>query len=99
MDDDNVLERGPHFLVMPNSIVVVGQTRELAVLECLAYANPEPTYKWFRGDGFTEEVRLETFFFWRGGGGGGVCKIMSESGIDLSVLECLAYSNSGPSYR
>ena len=63
MNDNNVLERGPHFVVLPHSIVVVGKTKEQAVLECVAYGNPEPSYKWFSGSNFEEEVRIVVSFF------------------------------------
>ncbi|KAL8572121.1 hypothetical protein ACOMHN_052918 [Nucella lapillus] len=42
--DLNVIQRGPHFTVQPVSTVVVGDP-ELAQLECVADANPPPTYR------------------------------------------------------
>ncbi|KAK7092363.1 contactin-3-like [Littorina saxatilis] len=60
VSDVNALDKGPHFVVVPNSLVVVGQTGEQAVLECLASARPEPVYRWYRGNDFSEEVTSET---------------------------------------
>nr|KAG5696570.1 hypothetical protein BaRGS_030438 [Batillaria attramentaria] len=56
--DYNTLLRGPHFTLQPVSTVVVG-TPELAELECIADANPPPSYKWFRGENFEVEVTSE----------------------------------------
>ncbi|XP_076455738.1 contactin-3-like [Babylonia areolata] len=53
--DFNVLEKGPHFTLQPVSTVVVGDP-DLAELECVADANPPPTYRWYRGDSLEEEV-------------------------------------------
>ncbi|KAK7478536.1 hypothetical protein BaRGS_00030208 [Batillaria attramentaria] len=60
VEDVNALDRGPHFVLTPHSVVVVSETGEQAFLECLADAKPEPVYKWFRGDIFEEEVTSET---------------------------------------
>nr|KAG5693211.1 hypothetical protein BaRGS_034470 [Batillaria attramentaria] len=56
VEDVNALDRGPHFVLTPHSVVVVSETGEQAFLECLADAKPEPVYKWFRGDIFEEEM-------------------------------------------
>ncbi|XP_076456071.1 contactin-like [Babylonia areolata] len=58
--DVSAVQRGPHLVVSPQSQVVVGQTGEPAVLECVASALPEATYTWFRGPGFEEEVTAAT---------------------------------------
>ncbi|XP_025081186.1 contactin-3-like [Pomacea canaliculata] len=57
---DGVIERGPQFISMPNSLVVVSSTGEPAVLECIAFGTPEPTYRWVRGKNFGEEVLAST---------------------------------------
>ncbi|KAL8616442.1 hypothetical protein ACOMHN_041045 [Nucella lapillus] len=59
-DAGSALWRGPGLVVVPQSVVVVGETGEAAVLQCVASANPEPQYRWFRGDDFTEEVTSAT---------------------------------------
>ncbi|PVD35688.1 hypothetical protein C0Q70_02651 [Pomacea canaliculata] len=55
VQDINVLPRGPHFTRQPVSIVIVGGPT-MAELECLAVANPVPSYRWYRGDNFEDEV-------------------------------------------
>ena len=44
ISDLNVLQRGPHFTLQPDSTVVVGKPK-MAQLECVADAHPAPTYK------------------------------------------------------
>lgn len=44
VQDINVLPRGPHFTRQPVSIVIVGGPT-MAELECLAVANPVPSYR------------------------------------------------------
>ncbi|PVD35862.1 hypothetical protein C0Q70_02831 [Pomacea canaliculata] len=56
----SVIERGPQFISMPNSLVVVSSTGEPAVLECIAFGTPEPNYRWVRGKTFDEEVLPST---------------------------------------
>ncbi|GFN93320.1 contactin [Plakobranchus ocellatus] len=43
------VEKGPHFIVQPHSTLIVGNTQS-AKLECVAVANPEPVYSWFKGE-------------------------------------------------
>ncbi|KAI8778190.1 contactin, partial [Biomphalaria glabrata] len=53
--DMNKLEFGPYFIQQPHSVVVVSSMEPL-VVECIVLANPEPVYKWFRGNNFVTEV-------------------------------------------
>ncbi|KAH9505461.1 hypothetical protein Btru_057388 [Bulinus truncatus] len=49
--DANSLERGPHFVLQPHSLVVVGNPTEV-VLECVVTGNPQPSYSWWKGEKF-----------------------------------------------
>ncbi|GFO37283.1 contactin [Plakobranchus ocellatus] len=55
------IEKGPHFLVEPRSVVVVSRSDKSVApvaLECVANAFPQPTYRWFRRPNFDREVSM-----------------------------------------
>ncbi|BFZ22472.1 hypothetical protein BsWGS_25511 [Bradybaena similaris] len=57
------LEMGPHFIVQPQSIVVISQPKartEPVSLECVVQANPPATYRWFKGEKLDKEITDKT---------------------------------------
>ncbi|KAK3744027.1 hypothetical protein RRG08_021855 [Elysia crispata] len=58
------LERGPHFLVEPRSVVVVSQgdssSAPPVVLDCVVAAVPQATYHWFKGQTLDVELTMLT---------------------------------------
>jgi len=46
---------GPQFIHFPQNLIMTKGTSQ-AYVECLAIANPRPTYKWFRGNNYAEQV-------------------------------------------
>uniref|UniRef100_A0A0B7B5Q8 Contactin n=1 Tax=Arion vulgaris TaxID=1028688 RepID=A0A0B7B5Q8_9EUPU len=57
------LEMGPHFIVQPQSIVVISRPDfqvEPVNLDCVVQANPAVTYRWFRGQNLNKEITDST---------------------------------------
>lgn len=54
IDPDNV-EKGPTFVIQPKDIVITARTLS-ASIECMASGNPQPEYRWYKGDNLQNEV-------------------------------------------
>ncbi|XP_060075938.1 contactin-like [Ylistrum balloti] len=54
LDPNNVLT-GPKFIIQPSNVVITERTTTTS-LECVARGNPQPDYRWYRGENQTEEV-------------------------------------------
>ncbi|XP_059143643.1 contactin-like [Physella acuta] len=56
--DPKLAQRGPHFILQPQNTVVVGSPLTVE-LECVVDGYPPPTYSWWKGENYQQQLTAE----------------------------------------